>query len=268
MITRYAVGVLVSVTLSTTWAQDERALELLEPLRQESAEQAPLETFDYTLHYTIYSDSTAKAAENYLRFAADIRERRLFTERVIGRTPNFRLVSQGGEATAYDLRADESFIPPPELLTPFERWFEQVPHVAIREEALQGARYLGEVSYSELAVYEGDERRTEALRGEAVAVTATVPDFLGTSLGSAPVRLIFGEAGAHLASVYTVEGQEQLVTYNDPGEPQPLARYLNAHLYQLGTQTPFLEARTRLQQLTLNEPLDPDLFDGSGAGDE
>lgn len=135
---RYIVGVLVSSTLLSAGAQDERTLELLGPLRQEAAEQAPLETFDYTLHYTIYSDSTAKAAENYLRFAADIEERRLFTERVIGRTPNFRLVSQHGEATAYDLRADESFVPPPELLTPFERWFKQVPHVAVSEANLQG----------------------------------------------------------------------------------------------------------------------------------
>lgn len=265
---RYLTGVIVSGTLLTAWAQDTRAVELLSLFQEEAAGQTPLTSFDYTLHYTIYSDSTAKAAENYLRFAADIVERQLYTDRVIGRTPNFKLVYQNGEATAYDLRADESFTPPPELLAPFERWFEQVDHVTIVKEDLQTARYLGETSYGELVVYEGDESHTQVLQGEEVEVTARVPDFLGTSLGKVPVRLLFGEDDTHLASVYTIEGQEQLVFYNDPADPKPLPRYLNAHLYRIGAQKPFLEARTRVQQLTLNEPLEPTLFSEAGTADK
>lgn len=265
---RYLTGVMVSGTLLTAWAQDTRAAELLRPFQEEAAGQAPLTSFDYTLHYTIYSDSTAKAAENYLRFAADLGERRLYTDRVIGRTPNFKLVYQDEAATAYDLRADESFTPPPELLAPFEKWFEQVAHVTLSEEALQAARYLGRTSYGELVVYEGNESHTEVLRGEEVEVTARVPDFLGTSLGNVPVRLLFDADGAHLASVYTVESQEQLVFYNDPTDPEPLTRYLNAHLYRVGAQAPFLEARTRVQELTLNEPLNAALFSEARKTDE
>lgn len=248
-------------------AQDARALELLNSLAPqtredpESSQVEPLETFDYTLHYTIYSDKTAKAAENYLRFAVNAEQRLLYTDRVIGRTPNFKLIYKDGQATAYDLRADETFTPPENLVAPFVRWFDQVVYPDIRTQDLRGARYRGEKDYGEIALYEGDNRYEGTVQGEEVAVTAALPDFLGTSLGRVPVKLIFGDEGNHIATVYTVEGEQQLVVYNDPGDPEPLPRYLNAHLYKLGTATPFLEARTRLEDLSLNEPLDPELFD-------
>lgn len=257
----FALGSLVSGR-----AQDARALELLNSLAPqtredpESSQVEPLETFDYTLHYTIYSDKTAKAAENYLRFAVDAEQRLLYTDRVIGRTPNFKLIYKDGQATAYDLRADETFTPPENLVAPFVRWFDQVVYPDIRTQDLRGARYRGEKDYGEIALYEGDNRYEGTVQGEEVAVTAALPDFLGTSLGRVPVKLIFGDEGNHIATVYTVEGEQQLVAYNDPGDPEPLPRYLNAHLYKLGTATPFLEARTRLEDLSLNEPLDPELF--------
>lgn len=252
-------------------AQDARALELLNGLAPQTGEGSepletePLATFDYTLHYTIYSDKTAKAAENYLRFAVDTEQRLLYTDRVIGRTPNFKLIYRDGQATAYDLRAGETFTPPESLVAPFERWFDQVAYPDIREQDLRRARYLGEKDYGKVALYEGDNRYEGTVQGEEVEVTAALPDFLGTSLGRVPVKLIFGDGGDHIASVYTVEGEQQLVVYNDPGDPEPLPRYLNAHLYKLGTATPFLEARTRLRDLSLNEPLDPDLFQGVAA---
>jgi hypothetical protein len=253
-------------------AQDARALELLNGLTPQTnnsrpAPAEPLETFDYTLHYTIYSDKTAKAAENYLRFAVDTERRLLYTDRVIGRTPNFKLVYKDGRVTAYDLRAGETFTPPENLVAPFKRWFDQVAYPDIREQDLREARYLGEKGYGEIALYEGDNRYEGTVQGEVVEVTAAIPDFLGTSLGRVPVKLIFDDRGDHIASVYTVEGEQQLVVYNDPDDPEPLPRYLNAHLYRLGTPAPFLEARTRLRDLSLNEPLDPDLFGGAATPD-
>lgn len=243
-------------------AQDERALELLEGLEaRTSAGAEPLETFDYTLHYTIYSDKTAKAAENWLRFAVDTEERLLYTDRIIGRTPNFKLTYEDGRATAYDLRGGETFTPPEDLVAPFKRWFDQVASPDIRDRDLQGARYNGRKRYGEVALYRGDERYTDVVQGEEVVVTAAIPDFLGTSLGRVPVKLIFGEQREHIASVYSVEGEAQLVVYNDPRDPAPLPRYLNAHLYRLGAEKPFLEARTRLQYLSVNKPLAPSLFD-------
>jgi len=165
-------------------AQDARALELLRGLEaQTSGGAEPLETFDYTLHYTIYSDKTAKAAENYLRFAVDTEERLLYTDRIIGRTPNFKLTYEDGRATAYDLRGGETFTPPEDLVAPFKRWFDQVASPDIRGRDLQGARYNGHKRYGEVALYRGDERYTGTVQGEEVEVTAAIPDFLGTSLG-------------------------------------------------------------------------------------
>lgn len=253
---------LICGLLSTAIAQDARALELLNGLAmQTSADPEPLRTFDYTLHYTIYSDKTAKAAENYLRFAVDVEQRHLYTDRIIGRTPNFKLIYKDGRATAYDLRGGETFTPPENLLAPFTKWFDQVSYPSIREQDLQQARYNGEKRYGEVALYRGDERYSDVVRGEEVEVTAAIPDFLGTSLGRVPVRLLFGDQGQHIASVYGIEGEEQLVVYNDPGDPEPLSRYLNAHLYKLGAEKPFLEARTRLEGLTVNQPVDQALFD-------
>lgn len=243
-------------------AQDERALELLRGLEAQASRGAePLETFDYTLHYTIYSDKTAKAAENWLRFAVDTEARLLYTDRIIGRTPNFKLTYEDGRATAYDLRGGETFTPPEDLVAPFKRWFDQVAYPDIRDRDLQGARYNGSKRYGEVALYRGDERYTGVVEGEEVVVTAAIPDFLGTSLGRVPVKLIFGEQGEHVASVYSVEGEAQLVAYNDPGDPAPLPRYLNAHLYRLGAGKPFLEARTRLADVSVNQPIDRTLFD-------
>ena len=169
------------------------------------------------------------------------------------------------QATAYDLRAGETFTPPENLVAPFKKWFDQVVYPDIREQDLRGARYNGEKDYGEIALYRGNNRYEGTVQGEEVEVVAALPDFLGTSLGRVPVKLIFGDGGNHIASVYNVEGEEQLVVYNDPGNPEPLPRYLNAHLYRLGTPAPFLEARTRLRDLSLNEPLDPDLFGGGAA---
>ena len=246
--------------LNTVTAQNERALELLNTLTVQASETAPLQTFDYTLHYTIYSDKTAKAAENYFRFAVDKGQRRLYTDQIIGKTPRFKLIYEDGRATAYDLRAGEIFTPTEALITPFEKYFEQVAYPDILEQDLRGARYIGEVNYGEVALYRGDERYKRTLQGEEVDVRALVPDFLGTSLGRVPIKLLFGERGEHLATLYRVEGEEQLVVYNDPSNPAPLPRYLNAHLYKLGEETPRLEARTRLEQLSVNQPLDPTLF--------
>lgn len=247
--------------LSTASAQDARAQELLSGLEMQASKGCgPLQTFDYVLHYTIYSDTTAKAAENYLRFAVDVEQRQLYTDRVIGRTPNFKLIYKDGQATAYDLRAEETFTPPQELLAPFEKWFDQVVCPDIREQDLTEARYNGEKNYGEVVLYRGDERYTGVVQGEEVEVTAAIPDFLGTSLGRVPVKLLFGPPGEHVASVYSVEGEEQLVFYNDPSNPAPLSHYLNAHLYKVGAEKPFLEARTRLRDLSLNEPIDQALF--------
>ena len=246
----------------TALAQDARAQELLSALaKQASGNSEPLRTFDYTLHYTIYSDKTAKAAENYLRFVVDVEQRQLYTDRIIGRTPNFKLIYKDGRATAYDLRGGETFTPPENLLAPFTKWFDQVAYLDIREQDLKQARYNGDKDYGEIALYDGDNRYKGTVQGEEVEVTAALPDFLGTSLGRAPVRLIFGEQGRHIASVYSVEGEEQLVVYNDPGDPVSLSRYLNAHLYKVGPEKPFLEARTRLKDLTVNQPVDQALFD-------
>jgi len=62
---RCLTGVMVSGTLLTAWAQDTRAVALLSPFQEEAARQAPLTSFDYTLRYTIYSDSTAKYAPRF-----------------------------------------------------------------------------------------------------------------------------------------------------------------------------------------------------------
>ncbi len=253
---------LVLGVFGVTSAQDARAQELLQGLTNApGAQGAPLETFDYTLRYTIYSESTGKTADNLVRFAVDVEQHRLFTESVIGRTPNTRLVYQNGAATAYDLRADETFTPPAELVEPFEKWFEQVAQPDILEQDLAEARYMGEKHYGEIVRYVDEKRSSDVLQGEEVEVTAALPDFLGTSLGRAPVRLLFGPEGEHLASVYTVEGREQLILYSDPKNPDTLPRYLNAHLYELGAEKPFLEAQTRVQNLSVNEPLDRALFE-------
>lgn len=240
-------------------AQNERALELLSGITQGGAE--PLRTFDYVLHYTVYSDKTAKAGENYVRFAVDVGQRSLYTDSVVGKTMNNKLIYKDGQATAYDLRTGETFTPPENLVAPFERWFDQVAYPDIREQDLARARYGGKKRYGDIVLYRGDTRYGGTVQGEVVEVTAALPDFLGTSLGRVPVKLIFGDEGEHLATVYSVEGGQQLVFYNDPDDPVLLSRYLNAHLYKLGTAQPVLEGRTRLENLTVNEPLDPALFD-------
>ena len=55
-----------------------------------------LETFDYVLHYTVYSDRTAKAGENYVRFAVDVGQRRLYTDSVVGKAMNNKLIYKDG----------------------------------------------------------------------------------------------------------------------------------------------------------------------------
>ena len=252
---------LVCSTFGAVLAQDARALELLGGLTaQADADPQVLETFDYVLHYTVYSDRTAKAGENYVRFVVDVGQRRLYTHSVVGKTMNNKLIYEDGQATAYDLRSGETFAPPETLVAPFMRWFDQVSYPDIREQDLTRARYLGEERYGDIVLYRDDTRYGGRVEGDVVEVTAALPDFLGTSLGRVPVKLIFDPRGAHIATVYSVEGKEQLVFYNDPSDPVPLSRYLNAHLYKLGAGKPLLEARTRLENLALNKPLDPKLF--------
>jgi len=241
---------------STAVVQDERALELLRALTAPAdtpTDTNALETFDYTLRYSIYSDRTAKAADTRVRFAVDVGRRRLYTESVVGRTTNTKLIYKDGQATAYDLRAGETFTPPEELVAPFTKWFEQARLPHIRAQDLNKARYNGVKRYGGL------------VQGEEVEVTAVLPDFLGTSLGRVRVKLLFNRRGDHLASIYTVEGEEVLMVYTDPGNPAPLPRYLNARLYKLGAGDLFLEARTVLEHLSVNKPLDERLFDVGAA---
>lgn len=254
--------VLICGLFSPATAQDARALELLGGLPTQTSEGSqPLRTFDYVLHYTVYSDKTAKAGENYVRFAVDVGQRRLYTDSVVGRTMNTKLIYKDGRATAYDLRAGETFTPPENLVAPFKRWLDQVAYPDVREQDLAHARYIGKKRYGNIVLYRDDTRYGGTVQGDVVEVTAALPDFLGTSLGRVPVKLVFGPQGVHIASVYSVEGEQQLVFYNDPHDPVPLSRYLNAHLYRLGAEKPSLEARTRLKGLTVNKPLDEALFD-------
>lgn len=250
---RRAIGGLVlwMSVLGAAFAQaDERAASLLGGLERASQE---VETFDYTLLHTIFSPQTSKVVENRMRFAVDVGRRYLYGESTFGGTANSRFVYRDGEAVASDLRANETFTPPREITALFERWLEQAAAPDISEHDLKRASYDGVQAFGEI------------VRGEQVRVVATLPDYLGTSLGKGPVKLLFDEAGRHLASVYTVTAEagkeEVLAVYLDPDDPMLLSRYLNADLYELEHGRIVPVGETRLERLAINEPLDEALFE-------
>ena len=169
---------LVCWTFSAVLAQDARALELLSGLTaQADADPQMLETFDYVLHYTVYSDRTAKAGENYVRFAVDVGQRRLYTDSVVGKTMNNKLIYEDGQATAYDLRSGETFTPPETLVAPFMRWFDQVSYPDIRKQDLAGARYLGEERYRNIVLYRDDTRYGDHVEGTWSKLLRPYPTF-------------------------------------------------------------------------------------------
>lgn len=244
-----------SITLNfaqLSWAQDARAQELLKPLLAEAkANTLVLETFDYTLHYQIYDPETGEPTQNRLRFAADIGQRFLYTDSVAGKTVRSKLIYRDGAATAYDQRVGGRFTPPPELAEPFTRWFEQTTAPSILPEDARAASYKGPARFG------------AAASGEQVLVRALVPDALGLSLGRVPVILIFGAEGEHVATAYSAQARTELFVYADPHDPAPLPRYLNASLYTPTGRGALLVAEITLEQLTLNQPLAPGLFDAN-----
>lgn len=245
-----AMCVVALSSVQVVAAQEARIEALLEPFLADAARgDQDLRTFDYTLRYDVYNPETGEATANRLRFAADLQKRFLYTDSVFGRTTRSQLLYRNGATEAFDLRMGGRFSPPPELVAPFIRWLDQATAPSILSRDLKEA------------VYEGRQEYGKLLSGEQIKVKALIPDALGVSLGRVTVKLLFGETGEHLATLYSAQAESELLVYADPSNPETLPRYLNGSLYTPTGRGPLLVAKISLEHLSLNRPLEPGLLE-------